>query len=223
MRWEAQKPGLDAKRWSVGDVAANVVRVDPKRWSLDVALADANEGGAALSTVESMAIGVGAEAAVNGGFFDTAGRPLGLRVSGGKTLHDVRRADWGVFFVRAGVPGQVHTRDAEQSKGAEFAIQCGPRLVQDGRPMDLKEGLHRRTAIGSDARGHVYLLVTLGAIDLNVLASALAKRPNEGGMGLRHALNLDGGPSTQMFARSGRWNVAGASGVADAVVALERR
>jgi uncharacterized protein YigE (DUF2233 family) len=165
-----------------------------------------------------------ARVAVNGGFFDQAGLPLGLRVAGGSVRNKLHKADWGVFFVREGVPNQVHTRDAKKAAGAEFAIQCGPRLVQDGKPFKLKASVHRRTVIGCDAASRVYLAVTVGFVDLNALAEALAAPVAHGGLGLAHALNLDGGPSTAMFVdgADGAWNVPGGAAVSDAVLIIPR-
>lgn len=201
-----------------------MVRADPKRWRLSWLRSTEAEADASLAGVDAMARRASARVVVNGGFFDEAGRPLGLRVSEGAPRNDLRKADWGVFFVRDGVASQVHTREASAARKAEFAIQCGPRLVQDGKPLRLKPGLHRRTVIGSDPRGRVYLAVTLGMADLNALAEALARPVDAGGLGLRHALNLDGGPSTAMFVdgAGGQWNVPGMSGVAGVVAVVSR-
>ena len=197
----------------------HVVRADSKHWRLSWQRSERATSDAALSDVDAMARGASAKVAVNAGFFDEGGRPLGLRVSEGVVKNKLRKADWGVFFVRDGTIRQVHTSEADASRGADFAIQCGPRLVQDGKPFHLKTGRHRRTIIGSDPSGRVYLAVTLGFVDLNDLAQALARPVAQGGLGLRYALNLDGGPSTAMFVDGGkgRWNVPGGSGVAGAV------
>jgi len=202
----------------------HVVRADPKRWQMSWQRAKPSGLDASLSAVEDMARDASAPVAVNGGFFDADGNPLGLRVAGGIVHNKLRKADWGIFFVRDGAPNQVHSREAKLAADAQFAIQCGPRLVQDGKPFKLKAGAHRRTLIGCDEAGRVYLAVTLGFVDLNDLASALAAPVKDGGLGLRHALNLDGGPSTGMFvdADRGVWNVAGGSGVAGAVVITGR-
>lgn len=213
-RWPSEKLG-----------ELRVVRADPKRWRLASSDSRPSTPDAGLATVEATAREAGAVVAVNGGFFDQKGAPMGLRVTDGKQRNPLRQADWGVFFVRDGVPNLVHTKDAKRADGAEFAIQCGPRLVADGQPMKLRSGIHRRTAIGSDAAGKVYLVVSLGFVDMNDLAAALAAAPEAGGLGLTQALNLDGGPSTQMFvdAKDGVWNVAGGTGVADAILVSARR
>lgn len=223
--WTQVRPGLHIRRWNVpslGDL--NVVRADPKSWELSWARAKSSERDAALSAVEDMARDASAPVAVNAGFFDADGKPMGWRVAGGVVRNKLRKADWGIFFIRDGVPGQVHSRQADKAAKARFAIQCGPRLVQDGKPFKLKAGAHRRTAIGCDGAGHVYLAVTLGFVDLNDLAVALAAPVKDGGLGLRHALNLDGGPSTEMFVddASGAWNVTGGTGVAGAVTLVAR-
>jgi uncharacterized protein YigE (DUF2233 family) len=213
-RWPSEKLG-----------ELRVVRVDLKRWRLASSDTRPSTPDAGLAVVEATAREAGAFVAVNGGFFDQNGEPMGLRVTDGIQRNPLRHADWGVFFVRDGVPDLVHTKDAERADGAEFAIQCGPRLVADGQPMQLRSSVHRRTVIGSDAAGKVYLVVSLGFVDMNALAAALAAPQQAGGLGLTQALNLDGGPSTQLFvdASDGVWNVAGGTGVADAIMVSARR
>lgn len=223
--WTQVRSGLHIRRWNVPSLGElNVVRADPKRWEMSWTRAQSSEQDAALSSVEDITRDASAPVAVNGGFFDAEGKPLGLRVAGGIVRNKLRKADWGIFFVRDGVPDQVHSRQADKAAEARFAIQCGPRLVQDGKPFKLKAGAHRRTLIGCDDAGHVYLAVTLGFVDLNDLAVALATPVKDGGLGLRHALNLDGGPSTEMYvdAARGAWNVTGGTGVAGAVMLVAR-
>ncbi len=227
LRWQVVEEGLEVAAWepAVG-VKAHVVRVSLERWSLrslvaerlDEGFEEGQEGPA--WTARRFVEETGARAAINGGFFDPKGMAMGLRVSGGRQLVAYRKVDWGVYFIREGRPKLVHARDWKADPRVDFAIECGPRLVHAGAPFKLKPNLHRRTAIGHGADGRVVLLVTLDPVDLNDLAAGMARPTSEGGLGLVEALNLDGGPSTQLeidAEGASRWSLLGLTGVADAV------
>lgn len=160
---------------------------------------------------------------VNGTFFDERGRALGLLQGTGAPLHPLRRADWGVFEVSARRGARlIHTRDYVAREDIEFAVQCGPRVVIDGRVPSLKPQVAQRTAL-CIRRGptDLVVLVTRGRVDATPLAKWMAADPVDGGLGCRDALLLDGGPSTQLSARmpgveldlAGGWPVPNGVGV----------
>lgn len=73
------------------------------------------------------------------------------------------------------------------------ALQVGPRLLVEGKPLSLKPQSARRTAVALDASGRLLtLVVTTGAAHAAALAARLAAA------GFTTALMLDGGPSTQV-------------------------
>jgi len=174
-------------------------------------------------TAESAAAQSGAIAALNGGFFDDHSRPLGLLVADGRQVGRLRRADWGVFYVRGGRAHLVHTRDARGLTGVEQAVQCGPRLVIAGAPTRLKPSDPApRSAVGIDAAGRVlFVAVQGGGLPLSAFAKVLARPVDAGGFGCRDALNLDGGPSTQ-FCVPGRVSLVGAYGMPTHLVLVPR-
>jgi len=133
-------------------------------------------------------------AVVNGGFFDERGAPLGLRIEQGKTRVRLRRkVDWGVLLLEGASARIAHSRDLGHERSALGAIQVGPRLVVDGKPLKLKPQLARRTAVALDDDGRRLTLVVVDdAIDANELAARLAA------CGFDSALMLDGGASTQL-------------------------
>lgn len=55
-----------------------------------------------------------------------------------------------------------------------------------------------RSAIGLDAAGRVLLIASQGGLSLAAFAEWLAQPVAEGGVGCVDAMNLDGGPSTQL-------------------------
>ncbi|BCM94296.1 hypothetical protein IAD21_06201 [Abditibacteriota bacterium] len=136
-----------------------------------------------------------ARVVVNGGYFDGNGHPMGFRAGKNTENSKLRRADWGVFWVKDGVAHLSHTRDFDPSEHPEEAIQCGPRLVVDGKPTDLKPQWARRTGVGIDRRGRVVLAVSDGELSLDEWAKIWA---SPSGLDCVQALNMDGGPSTQL-------------------------
>jgi exopolysaccharide biosynthesis protein len=77
-------------------------------------------------------------------------------------------------------------------------------LIVNGKILStLKPGLDSRTA----------------------MAKTMVASQIEGGLGCINALNLDGGSSTQLYAKYGNFNlkVAGYSAVTDAILVLPRR
>jgi len=201
-------------------VAVHVFAVALASHTLRVLPAAAGRG----ASVSTLARQHSASLAVNGGFFLDDFTPLGLLVSEGRELNPLRRADWGVFFVRDGVARIVHRRDFVPDETIEFAVQSGPRLVVDGAPLTFKPQVARRTALGIDGAGRVFLLVTEGAMLLAELADFLRRPVAEGGLACQFALNLDGGSSSQLHFTHGdrRITVSGAARVANAIGVFPR-
>jgi uncharacterized protein YigE (DUF2233 family) len=166
-----------------------------------IAVLDARNMGEKTMRVRAFVERTDAEAAINGGFFLEGFVPLGLIISGGVKKNDLRKADWGVFYIRRGKPGLIHTREYVPDAAITEAIQAGPRLVIGGRVPALKEQISRRSALGITRTGEVILLTTKSSVSYaDSLARFLARRAQDGGMDCVDALNLDGGPSTQFYA-----------------------
>lgn len=159
-----------------------------------------------------------AVAAANGGYFDNEGRSLGLRVSGGVKRTRMHLTRWGVFYVtadRARILDAKEYAAATRGRKVAEAVQCGPVLVANGRTAKLKPQTARRTGIGVDRQGHVVLAVADGGARLDAWARLWANQ-----LGCPNALNLDGGPSTQLSLRTAdaEAEVDGGWGTPDAVV-----
>lgn len=168
----------------------------------------------ALSDAAGFLQAAHAVAAINAGYFDPQYRPLGLLVSHGRQLSKLRQVDHGVFYVAGQRPGLVHARDWKPPPDLEFAVECGPRLLVDGKPLTFKpSGRARRVAIGHDAQGQVVLAVSEGVLGLDEWAELLARPEERGGAGLQAALNLDGGSSTMLEVASGPLRVSVRSAV----------
>ena len=139
-----------------------------------------------------------ARVVVNGGYFDGSGHPMGLRAGKNTPNLKLRRADWGVFWVKNGVAHLSHTREFSPALAPDEAIQCGPRLVVKGQVTKLKPQWARRTGVGIDREGRVVLAVSDGELSLDEWAGLWA---SPAGLSCTDALNMDGGPSTQLAVR----------------------
>jgi uncharacterized protein YigE (DUF2233 family) len=140
-------------------------------------------------------------AGVNGGYFDTQFRPLGLRVVDGTTRSPLIRARLLTGVLCASSRGIEIARLGEfsQKKKCEAAIECGPFLIDGGMPV---RGLDhsrraRRTFVAVTRTGAATLGVS-NDLSLAELASALAALPD---FKAWRALNLDGGSSSAFWFR----------------------
>ena len=140
-------------------------------------------------------------AGVNGGYFDTQFKPLGLRVIDGTRRSPVIRARLltGVLCASSHGIEIVRLGEFSQKKKCEAAIECGPFLIDGGTPV---RGLDRsrrarRTFIAVTRTGTATLGVS-NDLSLGELASALAALPD---FKVWRALNLDGGSSSAFWFR----------------------
>ena len=215
--WVELCPGLQHSNFLGGD--AQAFRIDLQKFRLTLAEADPQNGRRGLSA-RALAKGTQALLAVNGGYFQPSFAPLGLRVSEGKRLGRLRKADWGVLTITPnGRARLVHTRDYRHRPGAiDFALQAGPRLVDAGRTLSMKPQRARRTAIGitRDARSLVLVVV-----DRGMFTSELARHMLDT-FGCSYAINLDGGSSTQLWSSLQRVRQVAGAPVANAVLVVPR-
>jgi uncharacterized protein YigE (DUF2233 family) len=155
---------------------------------------------------------------VNGGFFDQSFKPLGLRVSNKKIETPLKQISWwGVFYVKNNRPYISNAKHFFPDNQIDFAIQSGPRLLIKGRIPSLKPGIADRSALGITSDGKVIILVsTNAAMTTDELAHLLKAPP----LHCTDAINLDGGSSSQLYARinSFQLNVHGFSNVSDAII-----
>ena len=164
-----------------------------------------------LMVQKSMALG-----AINGGFFLPDYKPLGLLIIDGRETNPLRKADWGIFMIQENVPKILHTKDFLPDRGISQALQVGPRLVVGGRELTMKKQAARRSAVGITYKNQVVLANTE---DTDAYAQDLARifwlSEEDGGLGCKDALTLDGGPSAQMFVeyKSVKIDIAGGWGV----------
>lgn len=136
--------------------------------------------------------------AINGGFFDAQDKSLGLRASGGKRLNALHGKAWGVFYTRGKKNPKAQIVPTEKfawKSDMREAVQCGPRLVENGKVLKLKFQWARRSGIGIQRDGKVVIALADSDVSLPEWAKFWAA-PDA--LNCPNALNLDGGPSSQL-------------------------
>jgi len=142
---------------------------------------------------------------VNGGYFDTEFKPIGLRVTDGQTFSPLRRARLVTGILLQSDRGIDVARVSEFSRTKKIiaAIQAGPFLVEGSKRI---RGLNnsqvaRRTFAGIGTNDRAFLGVC-SDVSLAELANILATAPIAADSKIRRAMNLDGGSSSAFwFAR----------------------
>ncbi len=156
--------------------------------------------------------------AINGGFFDQQHHPLGLRISNHHQYNPLKQISWwGVFYVKNNVPYISSLSHFSPDKQINFAVQSGPRLLVNGEITALKPGYAERTALGITAHHQIIILVTENnPVTTTWLAEHLKAPP----LNCVDALNLDGGSSSQLYAKIGSFKINAPNfvGVSDAIV-----
>jgi len=202
---EPGRPGIEHRHLVVKEAAAG------QRVAVDIAVFSAkstalrvidNPDGQSLNAVmkrEKCACGV------NGGYFDTEFKPIGLRVIGGTTFSQLRRArlitgillqsDRGIDFVRVG--------EFSRTKRVIAAVQSGPFLVEGNKHIrGLNDSQLARRTFAGIATNDRAMLGVCSDISLADLANILSTAPIVADSKIRRAMNLDGGSSSAFwFAR----------------------
>ncbi|HEX5491350.1 MAG TPA: phosphodiester glycosidase family protein [Candidatus Udaeobacter sp.] len=165
---------------------------------------------------------------VNGGYFDTDFKPIGLRIADGATFSPLRRArlitgillqsDRGIDIVRAD--------EFPRAKRIIAAIQAGPFLVEaNKRIRGLNDSQWARRTFAAISANDRALLGFCSAVSLSDLADILATLPVAADSRIRRAMNLDGGSSSAFwFARQdgSAFSVPGRKPVRDFVAVVPK-
>jgi phosphodiester glycosidase len=156
-------------------------------------------GPSSRRTVRQMVAAYPAVVAINASFFDTEGRAMGLAVDEGRSTGGGRRPSWGALVVEGKKARITLGADMGAPPAPHLIVQGIPRLVVGGKVLGLKPQFAERSAVC--AQGNVVTLVVSTKAEANAFARFLAASPEKGGLGCVDALNLDGGPSTQLVAK----------------------
>ena len=165
---------------------------------------------------------------VNGGYFGTEFKPIGLRIADGTTFSPLRRArlitgillqsDRGIDVIRAS--------EFSRTKKTVAAIQSGPFLVEGNKRIrGLNDSqLARRTFAGTTTNDRAFIGVC-SDVSLAGLANILATAPIVSDSKIPRAMNLDGGSSSAFwFAREdgSTFSIAGRKPVRDFVAVVPK-
>jgi len=158
----------------------------------------------AVSLGKAMA-NAGAIAGVNGGFFTPDFAPLGLVIADGQRAGTWMRSSLlgGAVVVKNGRLLVLWRDEVGGSEGISQLLQAGPRLVNNGQPVQgLENKSHRpRTFIATNSEGG-WLLGIAESTTIANLAQILAKPGLVPHFDISRALNFDGGKSTGLWART---------------------
>lgn len=189
-------------RGSFAGITFEGVSFDSRNHRL-VVVDQAGGPGSRFTDAEAAARSVGGLAAVNGGFFTPEGEPLGLVIAAGK-----RAGAWNTASsLGSGVwhdsgASAISRRDklgrAEAFSMREL-LQAGPMLVESGRAVPRLDSMKTsaRTIVLWDGGSRWWIGCSTPA-SLQQTAAALANH-NVPGWPVRHALNLDGGRSSDLW------------------------
>lgn len=198
--WQNLHPGLSYKKlissYKNHNVSLHVLKVNPQKLTLKPILSQTPQ------SVKTLAQNQKALAMLNANFFDTNHKTLGLVVQNKKTLHAFKKISWwSVFCIKNQTAQIIHSSDY-QSGQCDQAIQAGPRLIVNGKISELKEHVSLKSAVGINNQNEVFLIATENRVPITEFAKILKKPVEKGGLALNQALNLDGGPSTQMYIKT---------------------
>jgi uncharacterized protein YigE (DUF2233 family) len=160
---------------------------------------------------------------VNGGYFDTEFKPIGLRVADGSTFSPLRRARLitGILLQSERSIDVMRVSEFSGRKKLIAAIQSGPFLVDGNKRIrGLNDSqLARRTFAGTTTNDRAFLGVC-SDVSLAELANILAATAIVADSKTRRAMNLDGGSSSAFwFAREdgSAFSISGRKPVRDLV------
>jgi hypothetical protein len=150
-------------------------------------------------TVEQIVAPYPVVVAANASFFDKDGRAMGLALDEGRVMAMSNRRAWGALVID-GTQGRIMLgADIQNPLDHRLIVQGIPRLLIGGKVPPLKPQVAERTAVC--AGGNIVVLVVSTKVDATAFARFLADPPDRGGLGCWDALNLDGGPSTQLVVK----------------------
>src|ERR1043166_2995073 len=187
--------GIDHATFDVaGEFSGHAFDVDLVKADVHVVSA-----GDARHTVDLIASAFPIHVATNASFFDDKNVAMGRVVDGSKVLSADKRSPWGALVIE-GTSAKIVLGDALPSDkpGGDVVVQGIPRLVVAGEVTKLKQASAERTAVR--AAGSKITIVVSTAAESSAFAHFLALPRAKGGLGCVDALNLDGGPSTQLDA-----------------------
>ncbi|MBX7147774.1 phosphodiester glycosidase family protein [bacterium] len=203
--WQNLALGLNYQKIETGGTVLHAFKIDPNQYTIKPVMALPGQ----INSVKTMADKNAALLVINANFFDEQGKPLGLIKKDGQVLNALKKVSWwGVMSFEKSRIRIIHTSEFADSAKVISALQAGPRLVVNGITPKIKEETSPKTAIGLTHDHQVVIVVSQSFVSINKLADLLSQPEEKGGLGLVDALNLDGGSSTQIYAKIGNFELS---------------
>lgn len=150
-------------------------------------------------SVEQIVAAYSVVVAANASFFDKEGRAMGLAVDEGRVMALSNRRSWGALVIDGNQGRIMLGADIQDPLDHRLVVQGIPRLLVGGKVQPLRPQIAERTAVC--AGGNIVVLVVSTRVEATAFARFLADPLDRGGLGCWDALNLDGGPSTQLLVK----------------------
>ena len=208
INWRRVEPGYSISQYNIpgstGVLRSQILllKFSPKFFSFK--LTQALAVGAERSDIRTMTMNAEGIAGINAHFFDVKGRALGLLIADGKMknkMHKGGRLLNGVFQIGE-KKAEIKLRKNFTNPQVDLALQSGPILILGGNPQELKRAhiARRRSGVAVTKEGEIIIFATVlpfpGATFSQVQNMLLTPS-----LGVRAALNLDGGSSSQLYIR----------------------
>lgn len=204
--WQALQSGLDYTTIPIEDAnnlpgKLHAFRIDLTQYQLN--LGTASDLARNSASAQMFGTNYHALIAINGGFFTPGREMLGLRIMNGKVLSPIKPISWwSVFYIKNNQAYIVPSSAFQNTHDISFAVQSGPRLVINGNVPSLKPGIDERSALCITHDGKVVIAATENTpLATKELAKVLKQSNKNGGLACQNAINLDGGSSTQLYAK----------------------
>jgi exopolysaccharide biosynthesis protein len=165
---------------------------------------------------------------VNGGYFDTEFKPIGLRVADGTSFSPLRRARLitGILLQSGRGIDVVRVGEFSRTKKIAAAVQSGPFLVEGNKRIrGLNDSQLARRTFAGIATNDRALVGLCSDVSLTEMANILATAPVLGDSKILRAINLDGGSSSAFwFAREDgtAFSISGRKPVRDFVAVVPK-
>jgi len=180
--------------------------IDPKQLRIGLLLTEKGRGG----YIRQMAKKSNAMLAINGGFFTPKRESIGLIIRDGEMINPIHQTSWWSIFAMDGEePKIVSPKNFKKSSNMKTALQVGPRLAISGKIPKLKDGGASRSAVGIAKNGRIIIATTSGhGLSLEQMAHRMNDSRWKGGLECPNAMALDGGSSSQLYAKIGRFELS---------------
>ncbi len=148
------------------------------------------------------------KAAINGGFYDTAYKPLGLFISDGTIQYESISSRLFNGFIWISKSGDSGIANNEPFGNLRIALQTGPLLLMNGTPLPLAiqndEGRRRMVAAINNKNEMIFLSVfreeaTFEGPLLATLPAVVSKINTQENLHVTDAVNLDGGSASVFY------------------------